>query len=121
MKCRLLYAKTISDPRREDNGQVMAAGTIVDHPDAYWLCHIYQQVLRKLNDDSFDLVQMDGKGHPLKYEAEPADLECLMACQKLWPRDFDGFQLKKDPPPAPEPVPAAAEETANSSTAGDQS
>ncbi len=99
MKCRLLYAKTVSDPSREDNGRVMPAGEIIDHPDAFWLCRVYQQVLRRLNDESFDLVQMDGIRNPLKYEAEPADLECLMECQKRWPKEFSTVQLKPISPP----------------------
>lgn len=106
MKCRLLYAKTVSDPSREDHGQIMQAGTIIDHPDAFWLCHIYQQVLRRLNDDSFDLVQMDGNRNPLKYEAEPADLECLIECQKRWPKTFEGFKLTLSAPPAVVPAPS---------------
>jgi hypothetical protein len=104
MKCRLLYAKTISDPSREDNGTVLPAGSIIEHPDAFWLCHIYQQFLRKLNDETFDLLQMDGNRHPLKYEAEPADLECLDECKRRgwYP---DDAKLKVESPAAvPETV-----------------
>ena len=105
MKCRLLYLKTVSDPSREDNGQVMPAGTIIEHPDAFWLCHTYQQLLRKLNDESFDFVQMDGKGAPLKYEAEPADQECLNECTRRWVKEYGGFKLKTEAAVVP-PVPS---------------
>lgn len=49
-------------------------GTIIDRPDAYWLCGIQQTVLLPLGGDMTDVRHLDAM------QAEPADEECLAIC-----------------------------------------
>lgn len=126
MKARLLYPMSWA-PRHPLRGEMAPAGTIIDDPHAYYLCHSHQSFHRplprnrKTNEEQLEHVIFDGnRGQALKYEAEPADAACLAECIKLgWlPADYE---LREEEPTelvaglafeleSPEAVPEAPED-----------